>query len=180
VNRALVAVVIRMMVTPIPVGVLLFHFEFEEWVVLPVVLAEVHAVGTIFVVVPIVVILVIAVVDALVVIPVFLLMAVVLPRGRAGYGRGDREGRGKTKGTKQISISIVPIDFLLGQRFLRGTSNLQGVCGFRFSGNVRKPTARFPAWRLFCTGQSPASNRSRKSQADCLAHEARGRAAFIW
>ena len=53
-------IVIWMAVAPSPVGVLRFHFEFEEWVVLPVLLAEVYTIGMIFVVVPIVVILVIA------------------------------------------------------------------------------------------------------------------------
>jgi hypothetical protein len=112
-----------MPVAPIPVGGLLFHFEFEEWVVLPVCLAEIHAVGTIFAVVPIVVILVIAIVDPLsviVVFPVFFLMTVLLPRRRVSYGRGDREGRCKTKGTEQISISAMHVYFLLAQRFLLG------------------------------------------------------------
>src|SRR5579859_514936 len=79
----LAPVVVRMVVTPIPIGPLLLRLGFEEWMVVPVPLAQVLAVVMVFVVVPIVIVLVIAVVDAVavvIVLPVLLLPPVVLLR----------------------------------------------------------------------------------------------------
>jgi hypothetical protein len=78
-----------------------------------------------------VIILVITIVDAvtvMVIMPMFLLVAIVLPGGGVSYCRRGCKGCQKKHGAKDKSISIAPIDFLLGQIFLMGAFDLRGLC----------------------------------------------------
>lgn len=68
-----------MMVPPIPVSPLLFHFQFNKWMVLAVPFAEIHAIRAVFVVIPVVIVPMVAVVDSVVVVvAMFFLTSVVL------------------------------------------------------------------------------------------------------
>ena len=61
---AFVVVVIRMFVTPSPVGSLILHFYFSVRPVRAVPFVEVQAMRTVFVVIPVVVVVMIMVIDA--------------------------------------------------------------------------------------------------------------------
>src|SRR5258708_33345580 len=91
---AAITIVIWMMVAPIPVGPLFFHFQFNKRVVLAMSLAEIHAKGAIFVVIPVVVVLMVAVEYpvAVIVAMMFFLASVVLGVGCRVHCRWRSEG----------------------------------------------------------------------------------------
>jgi hypothetical protein len=135
---ASVVVVILVAMTPIPVGPLIPHLDFDEGTVGPVSLDEILAVHAVFVAIPIVVIPVIAVENAVVVIvAVFFLTPVVLPTGGITDCRGRGKGCRKKNGTEKVSISTSHVASLLAKRLLPGIPCLQGVCIYSHGNDVR-------------------------------------------
>lgn len=82
---AFVAIVIRMVVAPIPVRSLLFHLEFGKGTILSVAFSEIDSEGMVFAIIPIVKVLVLTIVNPpliLIVSVVFFLASIILRRGR--------------------------------------------------------------------------------------------------
>jgi len=137
---ASVVIVIRMTVTPVPIRVLFFHFQFHKGVILSVSFAEVYAERTVFVVIPIVIILVLTVIEpvaVIVVAAVFFLASVILRLGPGIHRRRRCQCCAKNKETEQILIATLHFVFLLAQDFLPGILGLQGVCAVRPASDVR-------------------------------------------
>jgi hypothetical protein len=120
---ASVVIMIRMIVTPVPISSLLLLFQLGKRPIRSVFLFEILSIDTVFVVIPIVVILVVAVEDpvtVIVVTSVFFLASIVLRLGRSTHCRWSCKSCGEKKGTEKISITTVHVVFLLAQEFHLG------------------------------------------------------------
>lgn len=109
-------IMIRMIVTPIPIRPLLLLFHFSEGPISLVLLSEILTIETVFVVVPVVIVVVGAVVDPvviLVVAMVFFLASIVLRPGRSHHCRWSGNGCSKQNGTEKISMATMHVVFLL-------------------------------------------------------------------
>jgi len=116
--------IVRMTVAPIPIGALLFLALVAEGTIIPVLLSEILAIGTVFIRIPVVVVLVVAVVNLVVVVLVLVmvvLMSVVLwPGGRDHCGWRSK-GCGEKNRAEKASIGAVHFVFLLPGDFQSGS-----------------------------------------------------------
>jgi hypothetical protein len=109
-------VMIRMIVTPIPIRPLLLLFHFSEGPISFVLLGEILTIEAVFVVVPVVIVVVGAIVEPVVVLivaMVFFLAPIVLTPGRGHHCRWSGNGCSKQKGTEKVSMATVHVVFLL-------------------------------------------------------------------
>ena len=128
---ASVLIVIRMIVTPLPIRSLILHSHLRKWPILSVSLAEVYPIGMVFVVIPIVIVPVVAVVEpvaVIVVTPVLFLPSIVLRLGRGTHCCWSSKGGRQKKGAEKISITTVHLVFLLAQEFNVGMLGPHRVC----------------------------------------------------
>lgn len=109
-------IMIRMIVTPIPIRPLLLLFHFGEGSISFVPLGEILTVETVFVVVPVVIVVAGAIVEpfvVLIVAMVLFLAPIVLRPGRSHHCRWSGNGCSKQNGTEKISMTTVHLAFLL-------------------------------------------------------------------